>query len=363
VIYYDGQFDDARLAINLAQTIVDHGGVAINYVRITSLVKNEESLVVGATVLDTETDRQYTIFAKSVINCTGVFADEVLRMDDPSAPRSIVPSQGVHIVLDREFLQGDFAIMIPKTSDGRVLFAVPWYDKVIVGTTDTLMEDATLEPQALDDEIKFILDTAGQYLTKKPARENVRSVFAGLRPLAAGVQGKSTKEISRGHRIIVSLSGLITVVGGKWTTYRKMGEETIDKAALVAGLPEQQSITKNLPIHGADNDLAMPESLRQYGSDRRLIQDIINQQPSLGVKLHPAFNFLAAEVVWAVRFEMARTIEDVLARRVRALFLDAKASMEMAPEVARLMARELGRDDQWQRNQISAFIELAKAYC
>jgi glycerol-3-phosphate dehydrogenase len=286
-----------------------------------------------------------------------------MQMDEPSAPKSIVPSQGVHVVLDREFLQGDFAIMIPKTSDGRVLFAVPWYDKVILGTTDTLVDEANLEPKALDEEIKFILDTASQYLTKKPGRDNVRSIFAGLRPLAASGQGKSTKEISRGHKIIVSLSGLITTVGGKWTTYRKMGEETIDKAVLVAGLPERESITKNLPIHGADNDPIVAEPLQRYGSDRHLIKELIIHCPTLGEKLHPAFDFLAAEIVWAARFEMARSIEDVLARRVRALFLDAKASIEMAPQVARLMAVELDRDEAWQQNQIAQYVELAKAYC
>lgn len=363
VIYYDGQFDDARLAINLAQTIADYGGVAINYMKVTSLLKNEDKLVSGAQAVDVETGEDYSISARAVINCTGVFADDVMQMDDPTAPKSIVPSQGVHLVLDREFLQGDFAIMIPKTSDGRVLFAVPWYDKVIVGTTDTLVDDAVLEPKALDEEIKFILDTAAQYLTRKPGRENVRSIFAGLRPLAASGQGKSTKEISRGHRIIVSLSGLITTVGGKWTTYRKMGEETVDKAVLVAGLPERESVTRSLPIHGADNVPVIADALQHYGADRHLIRELINHQPSLGVKLHPGFNFVGAEVVWAVRNEMARTVEDVLARRVRALFLDAKASIEMAPVVARLIATELGRDETWQQHQLNDYIELARGYC
>lgn len=363
VIYYDGQFDDSRLAINLAQTIADYGGVAINYMKVTSLIKNEDKLVCGAHVMDAETGEDYSISARAIINCTGVFADDIMQMDDPDAQKSIVPSQGVHLVLDREFLQGDFAIMIPKTSDGRVLFAVPWYDKVIVGTTDTLVDEARLEPKALDDEIKFILDTAAEYLTRKPGRENVKSIFAGLRPLAASGQGKRTKEISRGHKIIVSLSGLITTVGGKWTTYRKMGEETIDKAVLVAGLPERESVTRSLPIHGADNIPVLTDALQHYGSDRHLIKEIIHHEPSLGVKIHPAFNFVAAEVVWAVRMEMARTVEDVLARRVRALFLDAKASIEMAPEVARLMARELGRDETWQRQQVDEYIQLAKGYC
>ncbi|HEX5169250.1 MAG TPA: glycerol-3-phosphate dehydrogenase/oxidase [Cyclobacteriaceae bacterium] len=362
VIYYDGQFDDARLAVNLAQTVADYGGIISNYMKVTSLIKNDEKLVSGAHIVDMETGENHALLARSVINCTGVFADDILQMDDPSVPKSIVPSQGVHLILDREFLQGDFAIMIPKTSDGRVLFAVPWYDKVIVGTTDTLVDEATLEPKALDEEIKFILDTAAQYLTKKPSREDVKSIFAGLRPLAASGQGKSTKEISRGHRIIVSLSGLITTVGGKWTTYRKMGEETIDKAVLVAGLPERDSVTKSLPIHGADNDPVIPDTLQHYGTDRHLIRELINDQPALAEKLHPDFNFIAAEVVWAVRSEMARTVEDVLARRVRALFLDAKASIAMAPVVAQLMAKELDKDEAWKENQIAEFEKLAQCY-
>ena len=362
VIYYDGQFDDARLAINLAQTIVHHNGVVINYMKVTSLSKNEEGLVSGVQALDVEQGQNYSINAKVVINCTGVFADDILQMDDPSAPRTIVPSQGVHIVLDREFLQADYAIMIPKTSDGRVLFAVPWHNRVVVGTTDTLVNEASLEPRALDEEIQFILDTAGEYLTKKPTRVDVKSIFAGLRPLAASAQGKNTKEISRGHKIIVSLSGLISTIGGKWTTYRKMGEETIDKAILVAGLPERDSVTKNLPIHGAENEVVAAEPLYFYGSDRRYIEVLIKQKPELGRRLHPALDFIGAEVVWAVRSEMARNVEDVLARRMRALFLDARASIEIAPEVARLMAIELNYDKSWQQKQIDDYGKLAEGY-
>lgn len=362
VIYYDGQFDDARLAINLAQTIVNHNGVVINYMKVKSLLKSDDGLVTGVEAQDMESDEVHIIQAKVVINCTGVFADDILQMDDPSAPKTIVPSQGVHIVLDREFLQGDYAIMIPKTSDGRVLFAVPWHKKVVVGTTDTLVNEASLEPQALDEEIQFILSTAAEYLTKKPTRADVKSIFAGLRPLAAPVEGKTTKEISREHKIIVSLSGLITTIGGKWTTYRKMGEETIDKAILVGDLPERESVTKNLPIHGAENEGLIPDELYFYGSDRKHIKQLIKEQPKLGERLHPLFNFSTAEVVWAVRSEMARTIEDVLARRMRPLFLDAKASIEMAPIVAKLMAAELGYNSNWQAKQVEEYIQLAERY-
>lgn len=363
VIYHDGQFDDSRLAINLAQTIVNNNGIVINYMKVTKLLKNNNQLVDGVMAIDQETGKEFRINAKAVVNATGVFADDILKMDDVNARKTIVPSQGVHIVLEKEFLLGDSAIMIPKTDDGRVLFAVPWHDKVVVGTTDTLISESSLEPRALKEEIKFILDTASKYLTRAPSRKDVLCIFAGLRPLAAPEdEGKSTKEISRSHKISISLSGLVTITGGKWTTYRRMGEDTIDKASMVAGLDEQPSVTKNMPIHGYVQYLEEDDDLRFYGTDRLRILKLVNSNPSLGEKLHPKLNFIKAEVVWAVREEMARNIEDVLARRVRALFLDARASIEMAPEVARLIATELGWDDTKVSQEIEAYKELAKGY-
>ncbi|HTQ64526.1 MAG TPA: glycerol-3-phosphate dehydrogenase/oxidase [Puia sp.] len=362
VIYHDGQFDDARLAVNLAQTAVNNGGVVMNYMKVTGLLKSPDQLVLGVEVIDMETDESYKIYAKSVINATGVFADSILRMDDPEAPRSILPSQGVHIILEREFLQGDSAIMIPKTADGRVLFAVPWHKKVVVGTTDTLVKKESLEPRALEEEIKFILQTAGAYLTKKPTRKDVKSIFAGLRPLAVPGKGKETKEISRGHKIIVSLSGMITVIGGKWTTYRKMGEDTIDKAIMIGNLPETVSVSKDLSIHGAVNHFDPDDPLYIYGTDKRFLLQLIEQRPELGKQLHRALPFIRAEVVWAATAEMARTVEDVLARRARALFLDARASIEMAPEVAALLSFELKKTNDWQLNQVEEYTKLAKGY-
>ncbi|MBW8242808.1 MULTISPECIES: glycerol-3-phosphate dehydrogenase/oxidase [Flagellimonas] len=363
VIYHDGQFDDSRLAINLAQTIVNNNGIVLNYMKVTQLLKNNIQLVNGVMAIDQETGKEYKINAKAVINATGVFADDILKMDDANARKTIVPSQGVHIVLEKEFLLGDSAIMIPKTDDGRVLFAVPWHDKVVVGTTDTLISKPALEPRALKDEIEFILNTASKYLTRAPSRKDVLCIFAGLRPLAAPEdEGKSTKEISRSHKISISLSGLVTITGGKWTTYRRMGEDTIDKASMVAGLDERPSVTKNMPIHGSVQHLEEDDDLRFYGTDRLRILKLVNSNPSLGEKLHPKLNFIKAEVVWAVREEMARNIEDVLARRVRALFLDARASIEMAPEVARLIAAELDWDDAKVSREIEAYKELAKGY-
>jgi glycerol-3-phosphate dehydrogenase len=363
VIYYDGQFDDARLAINLAQSIVENDGVALNYFKVTDLLKDKEGMVCGVKAINEEENREYEIKAKVVINATGVFVDNILHMDNPDAKKMVRPSQGVHIILDKSFLQGNSAIMIPKTSDGRVLFAVPWHDKVVVGTTDTPLDDASLEPRALDEEIDFILKTAAQYLKKDPTKKDVLSIFAGLRPLAAP-QGEemSTKEISRSHKLVVSLSGLVTITGGKWTTYRKMAEDTMNKAMLIAGLDQRKCVTENMPIHGYVKNVNYNDHLYVYGSDRIKIKDLINKNPELGKKMHKNLPFLRAEILWAARNEMARTVEDVLARRVRALFLDARASIEMAEETGTILADELGYDAAWVQNQVKEYTKLAKGY-
>ncbi len=362
VIYYDGQFDDSRLAINLAQTFSKNSGTLVNYFKVTGLLKKDE-LISGVAAIDLESGQEYEIQARSVVNATGVFADEIRYMDDPDHPRTIRPSQGVHLVLAQDFLKGDSAIMIPKTDDDRVLFAVPWHDRVIVGTTDTPRDKPELEPRALDSEIDFILNTAGRYLTRAPSRGDVLSVFAGLRPLAYdGKNHEDTKEVSRNHQIAVSLSGLITVIGGKWTTYRKMGEDTVDKAILVGGLEERPCITRNMPIHGYSKNMHSKDHLQIYGSDRIAILQMMEENPALKNVLHPNLEYTEAEVIWAVTHEMARTVEDVLARRTRALFLDARASLEMAPKVAEIMARELVKDQQWVKRQLEAYSELAKGY-
>ena len=364
VIYYDGQFDDSRLAINLAQTIVENDGVALNYFKVSNLLKDEDDLVCGVLAMDMESGEEFEIKAKSVVNATGVFADDILKMNDPTAKKIIRPSQGVHIILDRSFLDSDAAIMIPKTSDGRVLFAVPWHKKVILGTTDTPLDEHSLEPRALEEEIDFILKTAAQYLKKDPSRKDVLSVFAGLRPLAApeDEEGKETKEISRSHKLIVSLSGLVTITGGKWTTYRKMGEDTIDKAILIAGLDFKKCVTKNMPIHGYVKKVDYSDHMYVYGSDRMKLLKLIGQDPILSKKLHENLPFLRGEVLWAVRHEMARNVDDVLARRVRALFLDARASIAMANDVAAIVAKELGYNKKWIKNQVLEYSALAKSY-
>lgn len=361
VIYYDGQFDDSRLAINLAQTAMDNGAYTINYVKVTDLLKTNGAIS-GVTVNDQLTGDTFEVNGRVVINATGVFTDDILEMDDSDAQDIIVPSQGVHIMLDKNFLPGDSAIMVPQTEDGRVLFAVPWHDKILVGTTDTPVEEPSLEPVALDEEVDFILEHATHYLTGDPTRKDIKSVFAGLRPLVSTGNGKDTASISRDHTLLVSLSGLVTIAGGKWTTYRKMAEDTIDKAAAVAGLKEQDCVTEDLRIHGWLKNIDRDDPLHLYGSDKGAIEEIIEDNPELGQKLHDRLPYLKAEVVWAVRNEMAITVEDVLSRRTRALLLDAEASIEMAPEVARLMAEEAGHDEAWQKQQVKEYKAIADEY-
>ena len=361
VVYFDGQFDDSRLAVNLAQTMVDHGGAPINYCKVTDFIKAGD-MIQGVVVKDMESGRDYELNGRVVVNATGVFADALREMDDPEAGKLICPSQGVHLVLDKEFLPGVDAVMAPRTEDGRVLFAVPWHDKVIVGTTDTPVSEVVLEPRALDREIEFILEHAAVYMTKHPTRADVKSVFAGLRPLVNTGETKNTAAISRDHYLAVSESGLVTITGGKWTTYRKMAEDTVNQAMLVAGLEERECASKGLKIHGWLEQTDRLDPLRYYGADAVFIRNIVNAAPSLGEKLHPKLPYIKAEVVWAAREEMARTVEDFLARRSRALFLDARASIEMAPEVARLMAAELKRDGDWREAQVDGFEKLAAEY-
>ncbi|UBM62969.1 glycerol-3-phosphate dehydrogenase/oxidase [Candidatus Sulfidibacterium hydrothermale] len=363
VMYYDGQFDDARLAISLAQTLEDNRGTAINYCQVTGILKDSMGFVSGVQAVDQETNETYKIKAKVVINATGVFADNVIRLDHPESKKTIVPSQGVHLIIDRKFLQGETAIMIPKTPDGRVLFAVPWHNKVVVGTTDTLMENISLEPRALPEEIDFILNTAGDYLVYRPKRSDVRSVFAGLRPLAAPEEGdEKTKEISRSHKITISPSGLLTITGGKWTTYRKMGEDVIEKAILIGGLEEKPCVTSSLPIHGYVRAFDENDPLHYYGSNRNKILSLARKEENLTQPLVEGFPYTRAEVVWAVREEMARTVEDFLARRSRFLLLDARKSIEAAPVVAKIMAEEMNLRRRWVREQIESYTRLAQGY-
>lgn len=363
VVYNDGQFDDSRLAINVAQTCIENGATVLNHVKVNQLLKKNNGIVNGVVAQDTETNISYNLKAKVVINATGVFTDEILQMDNPQAKNIVRPSQGIHLVLDKSFLPGNDAIMIPKTDDGRVLFLVPWQNKVVVGTTDTPLDSHSLEPKALEEEVDFIIYTANKYLNKKVGKEDVLSIFAGLRPLAATKDNsEKTKEISRSHKIIVSDSELITITGGKWTTFRRMAQDTVNKAISIGKLPNMTCKTKNLRIHGVMESLNKATHLYIYGSDQFAIQQLIKELPELGEKLHQRLEYTKAEIIWAIRYEMARTVEDILARRVRALFLDARAAIEIAPIVASMLAKELDEDELWQQQQIKEFTTIANQY-
>jgi glycerol-3-phosphate dehydrogenase len=362
VEYYDGQFDDSRLAINTLQSAVEKGAVVLNYCAVSKLLKDSDGRVSGLRFTDQESGREYSIEARQVVNATGVFADDIIRLDEPHAKKTIAPSQGVHLMLNREFLPGKDAIMIPKTDDGRVLFLVPWHDKVVVGTTDTPIEKESLEPVALEEEIEFILATASRYLNKAPKRSDVQSVFAGLRPLAATEgEGKKTKEISRSHKIIASKSGLLTIVGGKWTTYRRMGQDLVDRAEKLNKWAHIESKTRKLKIHGYKKEVDYSDHLYFYGSDKEAILTLAKKE-NLEAVISEKLNVIAAQVVWAVREEMARSVEDFLARRTRCQLLDAKESLKMAPQVAEIMAKELGRDKDWVSMQINRYQNVTSNY-
>jgi glycerol-3-phosphate dehydrogenase len=361
--YFDGQFDDTRLAVNMAQTAVEQGGVLLNYVKVTDLTKNSHGEVDGVVAHDQETDTSYEIGAKAVINATGIFTDTIREMDDAEAASTLRPSQGTHIVLDRSFLPGESAIMIPKTDDGRVLFAIPWNNRVVVGTTDVPVDEVNHEPEPTEAEISYLIEHSNRYLAKTVRPDDVLSVFAGIRPLVAPPDsGGSTSEIARDHQLYVSDSGLVTISGGKWTTYRQMAEDTIDRASEQGNLPPHPSVTNELKLHGAHPNADQFGDLAAYGSDASALQALMDERPALAEPLDDRLPIRGAQVVWAVRHEMARTVEDVLSRRTRCLLLDAQASIDIAPQVASLMAEELDANASWVQDQVAAYEAVAKNY-
>jgi glycerol-3-phosphate dehydrogenase len=362
VVYYDGQFDDSRLLINLVATAAEQGATLLNYVQVTGLKRGEDGFVDGVIARDAETSQEFQADAKVVINATGAFCDAVRQMAEANSTPLIAPSQGIHLVFDRCFLPGGTAIMVPHTSDGRVMFAIPWHGHTLVGTTDTPVVTSALEPVPMESEIEFILATAAQYLYKAPTRRDVLSAFAGIRPLVRSENARNTAALSRDHTIHIDRSGLLTITGGKWTTYRHMAEDCVDQAATLARLPEKPCVTAHLSIHGFHRHADKFGPLAVYGADAPGIQDLMRADETLGRALHPALPYCGAEVLWATRFEMARTVEDFLARRTRALFLNAGAACEMAPRVAELMARELEVGSIWKAEQIEAFQTLARGY-
>jgi glycerol-3-phosphate dehydrogenase len=359
--YFDGQFDDARLALALARTAVDHGAAVANYVRATAFLY-DGGRACGAFVRDEESGTEFEVRASAVVNATGIFVDELRRLDDAAAAPLLAHSRGTHLVFAREAFAGASALLVPKTDDGRVLFVIPWQGHVVVGTTDVPVEGAALDPAPSREEVDFIVAQVNAYLETPVRRADALAAFAGLRPLVAGGGAPSeTAKLSREHVIEVSTSGVVTVTGGKWTTYRRMAEDTIDEAARRAALPRRPSPTACLALHGKPAGAAGPAggAYASYGSDRGALVALERAHPELRRRLHPRLPYTQAEVVFGARAEMARTVDDVLARRTRALFVDVGAAREAAPGVARLLASELGRDERWEADQIAAFERLA----
>ena len=338
ILYYDGQFDDTRLLIDLVRTASDHGASVLNYTQVKSLPKDADGKISGVEFEDAETGEKFSASAKVVINATGAFCDAVRIMADSHAKPIVTLSQGIHLVFDRKFLPCDTAVMIPKTSDGRVLFCIPWHGYTLIGTTDTRINQADLEPQALESEIDFVLETAAKYFNQKPTRDDILSIFAGIRPLVRSVAAKNTASLSRGHTIEINESGLLTITGGKWTTYRRMAEDAVDQAAHLVGLDIHPSVTKDLKIAAPVEASAQTEPL------------------------HPDLPYTREDVIRAVRDEMAQTVEDVLARRTRSIFLHAKAAVEIAPVIAMIIAKALGKENEWIEMQLAEFNEMAKNY-
>ncbi len=363
ISYFDGQFDDARLAITLMRTLLDLGGTAINYMPVMGLLKRG-GRVTGVSACDVERGTEFEISARAVVNATGVYADAVRRFDEPDAERLLSPSQGIHLVLDGRLLPGDSALMVPRTDDGRVLFAIPWLGRTLLGTTDTPVKSVSIEPRPLHEEVDFLLSHAARYFDEAPSESDILSIFAGLRPLVKRGEGKQGKSLSRDHSLLVSRSGLVTITGGKWTTYRRMGADAIDAASRVGQLHTRPSLTEGLKLHGWCEASAMPTGshFSAYGSDLGALDRVLDEQPSWGRLLHPRLPYVVGEVVWAARYELARTVEDVLSRRTRSLLLDVRAGLEAAPRVAHILAAELGMGPGWEEAQVKAYADLVQAY-
>lgn len=363
VSYFDGQFDDARLAVNLAQTVLEQGGLPLNYMKVVGFEKNTDDQIEYVNIVDKITKQSHQVKGKVYVNATGVFTDSIEKMHHPGHKKTVVPSQGIHLMLDSSFLKSDKAILIPKTSDGRVLFIIPWHGKVIAGTTDTPIKKPKIEPLPLLQEVEFIINTINQYLSKTATKADVLSVFSGLRPLAKGSKEEtSTKEVSRKHKIIID-NNLISIVGGKWTIYRKMAEDVVDGIMEYFPFESIESATTHLSIHGnMEQNPTIPDHLQFYGSDLPEFLKLEESDSSFSERIHPNYNFTTGQIVWAIRYEMALTVEDFLSRRIRLLLLDVKAAQESAPLVAKVMASELNKDEDWIKKQVETFMALSENY-
>ena len=359
VAYFDGQFDDARLCITLALTAVDVSATMLNHCKVVNLIRENEK-VKGVVIKDELNNEMYEARGTIVVNATGVFVDEVLKMDDDGLAKTVFPSQGIHIVVDKQFFPGEQALFIPRTDDGRVLFAVPWHDKALIGTTDTGVEQVLLEPLVTEEEVEFVISHFNRYVHTGLQRSDVKSVFAGLRPLIKIPGVKKTAVLPRDHTIWISKGGMINISGGKWTTYRKMAQELILKSHYAGGLAYTRCQTETMKLHGWMKKVDYEDPLHYYGSDAAAIRFL--QHQGFSQLIHPALTYTVAEVMWAVGNEMAMTVEDVLARRTRALFLDAKAAIEAAPLVADIMMKEMNKDEAWKEEQLKDFYKVANGY-
>jgi glycerol-3-phosphate dehydrogenase len=368
VVYHDGQFDDSRLLIHMARTASSHNACLINYMAATGFEKDAKGMIRGVHLKDNESGDEFLVQTKCVINAGGPFSDAVTRLDDASAEPRLAASQGVHIVLPRSFFPAETALIVPRTSDGRVLFMIPWHDRVVVGTTDTPIEQAILEPSAQSQEIDFLLNTSAEYLTQPPSIDDVTSVFTGVRPLVKNDRSSRTASLSRDHSISVSDSGLVTIRGGKWTTVRKMAEDCVDRSIASAKLRAGQCRTRTTPLHAITdtNSIASKKPSNKAGSfvspDGPELEKLVAQEPALNRPMTGLPAMRAVDVAWAARYEMARTVEDVLARRTRWLFLEASSAIDAAPDVAAILASELHRDEDWQRDQVIKFNAVAQNY-
>ena len=363
VYYYDGQFDDSRLAIEVLKQVWEAGGLAINYLEFKEILSSGQDAIKTIKLFDHIEGENVEIKTKNIINATGVFADSLVSELGQPAKFEVVPSKGVHIVVDQKFSKSENGLLIPKTKDGRVLFVIPWMGKVLVGTTDTVERSNPIEPEVTNHDIEYILESTRQYLELDPERKDILSVFAGLRPLVRPSKSNAkSKDIPRGHKIVLHKKGIATIIGGKWTTFRLMGREMIKQLEKEGWLKNEDSalsLIENLLIE--DTSFNFPV-LEPYGPKNKEIIRLINTNPELGEKIHPDHDYLMAQVYWAVHYEMVQKLEDVLARRTRLLFLDSKAALESASRVVNFMAREMGKNEAWIRKELDSFKQLVSKY-
>lgn len=348
ILYYDGQFDDSRLCVELAFTAARQKAILLNYSQVIQL-DHDKGKLKGLQFKDLISGEIHIVKAKAIVNATGVFTDAILQLDDAHRHKIVTPSQGIHLVVSAHLFPGKEAMMIPKTDDGRVLFAVPWLGKVLLGTTDTPVQEIELEPKALRSETQYVIDHFNRYSLQPITEKEVLSVYAGLRPLVTQEGSGNTAMLSRDHTLLIAPSGLVTITGGKWTTYRKMAQDAVDNAAFVGKLIKKACLTHTLPIGDPPHKA---EKINHW----------IQEEPSYAERIHSDYPYTRADLKYAMQHELAVTVEDILARRTRLLFLDARAAMESAPRVANWMAEESGQGEQWQQDQIRNFDLVAKNY-